>query len=234
MARKTYVETFAEGPGGWLGWNEKGAQPLAFVEGAALSRGPWWIDSNHAPPGGGYLHLLYCLHLHEQFSSMPHHREAGGPNRFVEGGFPTDLTNAKMTLRLKGEVAAKGAQLVLLAQAGVGEIYVNAVLLGQPFAIGPQWSEQTITLAPDPQQWKCLGSHQDRLGFYGWGEIDTVLRDVNCDIILVLHPLDVVPTTPVDGDYHRLRAHDDYVPDRARLPSGHVLLDQVRIEFAHS
>ena len=110
MARKTYIETFAEGPGGGLGWNENGAQPLAFVDRAALSRGPWWIDSNHAPPGGGYLHLLYCLHLHEQFSSMPRHREAGGPHRFVEGGFPTDLTNAKMTLRL----AALGAQRGLL------------------------------------------------------------------------------------------------------------------------
>ena len=232
MPGKTYIETFEDGPGGWLGWDGNGAQRLEIIDGAAVSRGPWWVDSNHAPPGGGYLHLLYCLYTHPKFSNMESHLAAGGGNRFVDAGFPTDFTHAKMTLRLKGEMDWKGSSLVLLAQAGVGDIYVNSVLMAQSFDVTSNWSEQTISLDPDPQQWKCLGSRHDRTDTYGWGEIGDVLRDLNCDIILVLHPLDVVPAEPIDGDPHRLRAGAEYEIDGARLPAGHVWLDEVRIEFA--
>ena len=103
--------------------------------------------------------------------------------------------------------------------------------MGQPFAITEDWSEQTITLDPDPEQWKCMGSRHDRTDFYGWGDISDVLRDLNDDIIFVLHPLDVVPAEPIDGDPHRLKAGEDYQVDRSRLPAGYVMLDEVRIEF---
>ena len=66
MTARIYVENFEDGPGGWLGWDARGPRRLEFVEGAVLSQGPWWVDSNHAPPGGGYLHLLYCLHTHRR------------------------------------------------------------------------------------------------------------------------------------------------------------------------
>ena len=47
-----------------------------------------------------------------------------------------------------------------------------------------------------------------------WTTMDGVklqdfLRDVNGDIILVLHPLDVVPAAPIDGDPHLLKAGED-------------------------
>jgi len=57
------------------------------------------------------------------------------------------------------------------------------------------------------------------------------LRDVNCNIILILFPLDIVPAQPIDADPHFLRAGKDYPVDRSRLPEGYVMLDEVRIEF---
>ena len=60
---KTYVEEFDENPGGWLkvvdNWHV--AAPLPVKNGAIWCYGPWWVDYNHAPPGGGYLQLLMCL-----------------------------------------------------------------------------------------------------------------------------------------------------------------------------
>ena len=146
MTPRSYVEDFENGPGGWATHREA----LQIRDGVAVSRSPWWVDPNHAPPGGGYLHLLYALWTTAE--SAQSHKGIAGDNRFVGGGFPTDFTNARMTVRIKGELEAKGANLVLLAQAQVGEIKVNSVLTGQPIAVEPDWSEQTITLVPDDDQ----------------------------------------------------------------------------------
>jgi hypothetical protein len=222
----TYVETFDDGAGGWTSWS-RGLTALETRPGSVVSRSPWWIDANHAPPGGGYLHLLFVLYTSE-------HRETpqSGVNRFVEDGFPTDFTNARMTLRLRGELETRGTKLVLLAQARVGDRALNHVLTAQPFEVTPDWTEQTITLVPDPDQWLCLGSRHDRMDTYGWGDIADVLRDLNADIILVLHPVDVAPAGPIDHDPHYLSAGKDYDADVSRLPSGYVEMDEVRIEFA--
>ena len=47
-----------------------------------------------------------------------HQREVQGENRFVRGGYPTNFTNAQISVRLKGELEAKGAQLLLLSALG--------------------------------------------------------------------------------------------------------------------
>jgi len=227
-----YVETFDDGPGGWYGWisNAAGPKPLEIRDGCAVSHSPWWIDYNHAPPGAGYLHLLYMLNT----SGKPgeHQREVEGQNRFVNGGFTTDFTNARVTLRLKGEVELNGAELVLLCQSVQGGICSGWLLTGQPFSITSEWSQQTVVAVPNPAQWTCLGSRHDRADFYGELPLETVLRDVNTDILLVLHPLDIQPMGPIAGDPHRLRPEKDYPVWRSRLPEGYVLLDEVRIEFS--
>jgi hypothetical protein len=235
-----YIETFDDGPGGWYGWlsNAAGPKPLEIRESCAISRSPWWIDYNHAPPGAGYLHLLYMLNT--AGLAGEHQREVQGENHFVRGGCPTDFTHARMTLRLRGELEARGAQLLLLCQAvqacpersRKGGICSGWLLTGQPFRVTPDWSEQTVTLVPDPAQWKCLGSRHDRTDFYGEIPLATVLRDVNTDILLVLHPLDVAPMGPFVGEPHRLRPERDYPVWRSRLPEGYVWLDEVRIDFA--
>ncbi|MCC7262942.1 MAG: hypothetical protein IT369_10510 [Candidatus Latescibacteria bacterium] len=227
-----YREGFDEGPGGWYGWisNAAGPKPLEVRDSAALSRSPWWIDYNHAPPGAGYLNLLYMLNTGGRPGE--HQREVEGENRFVKGGYPTNFLGARFSLRLKGELEAKGAQLVLLCQAVHEGICSGWLLTGKPFQVTPEWSEQTVTLDPDPAQWTCLGSRHDRADYYGVLPLERVLGDVNTDILLVLHPLDVVPMGPLVGDPHRLRPERDYPVWRGRLPEGYVLLDEVRIDFA--
>ena len=113
----------------------------------------------------------------------------------------------------------------------MGHSAVNFVLSSQYFAVTPDWSEQTITLAPDPAQWHCLGARHDLTDVYGWGGIESVLRDVNIDIILLLHPLRIVPLRPQPGGPHSRRAEVDYEVDRKHLPSGEIRLSEVQIDF---
>jgi hypothetical protein len=160
-----------------------------------------------------------------------HQREVEGVNRFARDRYPTNFANARITLRLRGEVEAKGARLLLLCQAVQDGICSGWLLSSQPFAITPDWSIQSVTTAPDPAQWTCLGARHDRADYYGEIPLETVLRDVNADILLVLHPLTIEPMEPIAGDPHRLRPERDYPVWRSRLPEGYVLLDEVQIEF---
>ncbi len=232
MTNRVYRETFADGPGGWMAWlgpNRPAAPEI--VDNALISRSPWGIDANHAPPGGGYLHLLFILFTAPQPNPSPAYAPLMRDNRFIEGGYSTDLRNARLTVRVKGEVKLKGANFVLHCQSRVGDKAINFVLTGQPITITPDWTEQTITLTTDSSQWLCIGARHDLTDVYGWGEIDEVLRDVNIDIILLLHPLNIVPLTPEANGPHDRRPEIDYAVDRSYLPEGYVMLDEVRIEY---
>ena len=228
---RLYRETFDDGPGGWFGWisNAEGPKALEVRDSCLVSRSPWWIDYNHAPPGAGYLNLLAMLLTRGPCGE--HQREVAGANRFVTGGFGTDFTNAKLTLRLKGELLARGTQLCLLAQSIQDGVCSGWLLTGQPFEVTTDWSEQTVIAVPDTSQWTPLGSRHDRADFYGTLDLPRVLRDVNTNILLVLFPLDVAPMGPISADPHRLRPEKDYPVWRSRLPEGYVLIDEVRIEF---
>lgn len=234
MANKTtYVETFDNGAGGWIAWLGQGRPAAAeVVDGALISRSPWGIDSNHAFPGGGYLNLLFVLFTAPQPNPGPKYAPLMGNNRFIEGGYPTDFRNAKLTVRLKGEVNLKGAQLLLHCQSTIGDIAINYVLTGQPFVVTPEWSEQTIHLTTDPEQWLCLGARHDMMDVYGCDEIEKVLADINLDIILLLHPINVVPATPEEHGPHYRRPEVDYAVDTSYLPEGTIMLDTVTIQFA--
>ena len=102
---KVYEETFESGPGGWYGFQDAPGQrkrQLEWQPGRLTSRSPWWIDYNHAPPGAGHLHMLFCVFTRGPIAE--HYGEVGGENAFVSGEFGTDFTDAKFTIRLKGEI----------------------------------------------------------------------------------------------------------------------------------
>jgi hypothetical protein len=248
--RTPYVETFDDGSGGWFTWkpapempspSDESSIPPEIRDGVLVTRSPWWVDSNHAPPGAGYLHLLAYL-----LTNGAHIPPKGWPNRFVEGGYSRDLRDAVLNVRLRGEVTLRGAELVLLAQATLPKTTANLVLTGQPIPIEPAWADRTITLSPDPDQWTCLGARHDLGAYYGCAEPEDVLRDVNVDLILVLFPLQIVPTEPV-ADIHLGRPHrrvtqealrsgtrprdPGYDVDWAFLPDGWVEIDTVRIDY---
>ena len=223
MAGRIYHENFDNGAGGWIAWLGQNRPTVAEIEdGALISRSPWGIDSNHAEPGAGYLNLLFILFTRPQPNPGPLYAPLMKNNRFIEEEYPTDFRNAKITARLKGEVELKGAQLLLHCQATVGTIAINYVLTGQPFQVTPEWSEQTITLTTDPAQWLCLGARHDMHDVYGCDDIEVVLRDINLDIILLLHPINVVPATPEANGPHYRRPEVDYAVDTSLLPTGYV------------
>src|SRR5262245_11547634 len=116
MAPKNYTETFDNGPGGWVRVVDNVQPPAALPvrEGALWSFGPWWVDYNHAPPGAGYLQLLMCLPTKGPFGE--HYRETAGQNRFVASRQPLDFTNARFSVRLKGELEPETAKVCLLVQ----------------------------------------------------------------------------------------------------------------------
>ncbi|MFN7922258.1 MAG: hypothetical protein U0Q16_19295 [Bryobacteraceae bacterium] len=228
----TYKEGFDDGPGGWHGWidNFQGPGRLLVRDGSAISHSPWWIDYNHAPPGAGYLHMLFCLPT--KASTLGEAvMDAGGRNRFIDSGCGTDFTDARITIRSRGELDARGASMVLLCQAGVDGVVSGWALTSQPLHVTSGWSEQTLHLRPDPAQWTALGSRHDRTAMYGVRDLGKVLRDVNSNIMLILFPLDVAAMLPVARP-HEVRAGRDYPVWQRRLPDGYVLLDEIRIDFA--
>ena len=89
--------------------------------------------------------------------------------------------------------------LRLRSSAGVGSKASASEVTSPSFAVTLDWSVQTMTLAPDPEQWLRLGARHVLNGVYGWGDIDSVLRDVDIDIIILLHPLQIVPMRPKSG-----------------------------------
>jgi hypothetical protein len=231
--RRSYVETFDHGPGGWYG-DRHFALPV--WDGVAYCCSPWWLDANHAPPGAGYLHLLMWLYTDKrsyqgQSESLKHLPYIG--NRFADDDYSRDLTSARVTLLLRGKVDLKGAQLLVLVQAKTPRTTANMVLTGQPFEITSDWSEQTVTLTPEARQWTCLGARHDMQKEYGCDDIAAVLRDVNLDLIFALFP--VRPVAACDNvkpsDVDRLRAVADYPVRQEHLPKGLVMFDTVKIDY---
>ena len=228
---RAYLETFDNGPGGWYA-DRRSALPV--WDGVAYCYSPWWTDANHAPPGAGYLHMLMWLYTdkkhyqHEdEYTRLLPYRYS----RFAEEGWSNNLTNAKLTVRLRGDGDFKGAQLVFHVQAATAKTTANFALTGQPFKIMREWSEQTVTLAPDPKQWTCLGARHDMQNEYGCDDIAKVLAAVNLDIIFLLLPVKVVPACGGIEDINIPRAVKDYPVDPQYLPKGLVMFDTIKIEY---
>jgi hypothetical protein len=230
--RSPYIETFDNGSGGWCAWGT-GSHLPEVQDGALITRGPWRVDPNHSAPGAGYLHLLTYLYTHPNYYTEPFAAQVG-VNRFLAEHKDRNLTNARMTVRLRGEVDLKGAQLTLWVQADIGNSRPNFVLTGQSLVVTPDWSEQTLLLTDDPAQWTCAGGRHDRMELYTLGDIRDALRDVNCDLIIVLFPLNVVPLDAPLEERDRLRTHSEYEPDYAYLPSGVIEFDTIKIEYSTS
>ena len=232
MTAAVYHEQFDDGPGGWYGWisNAGGPKPLEWQRGSLTSRSPWWIDYNHAPPGAGYLHMVFCLATAGPRSEAC--LEAGGTNRFLQGGYPANFSNASISVRLSGELVDRHARLLLLIQGNAGGITSGWLLTQSPLAISASVTEQTIHLEPDAANWTALGVRHDRADMYGVRPLDHVLRCVNVNLMLVLFPLDIVPMGTIDGDPDILRPERDYPVWRHRLPEGYITLEGIRIQFA--
>jgi len=234
QSREPYGENFDNGPGGWLA---NRYDPLPILDGTVYCYSPWYLDSHHAPPGAGYLHMLMYLYTSGKYVGPDRQSHLAG-NRFIEQNKSTDLTNARLTVRLRGDVDLQGSKLLLLVQGKTPKTMANFVLSGQPLRIEREWTEQTLVLSPDPGQWTCLGARWDKTDQYGCDDITVLLKDVNFDIMFVLFPLKVVPTHPETvKDMHRMRPGQDYPGypsyevEQRYLPRGVIMFDSVRIDY---
>lgn len=232
--REAYGENFENGAGGWL---SNRYEPLPILDGVAYCYSPWYLDSHHAPPGAGYLHMLMYLYTRGDLVGADRKSHLQG-NRFIEQNKSTDLTNARLTVRLRGDIDLQGSNLVLLIQGKTPKTMANFVLTGQPLRVEREWTEQSIVLSPDPNQWTCLGARWDKVDQYGCDDIAVLLKDVNFDIMFVLFPLKVVPTHPeLVKDMHRMRPGQDYPGypsyevEQKYLPRGVIMFDSVRIDY---
>ena len=236
-SRETYFESFDNGQGGWI----KGRMfPMTIFDGVAHCYSPWWVDANHAPPGGGYLNLIMWTYTNEKFmtESLDWFKSKGVrppytsafDSKFIANNHSTDLTNTRLSVRMRGEIDLKGTQLYLLVQGKNDKTTANYIFKGQPFIINREWTEQTVTLTPDPSQWLCIGARHDMTDEYGCFPIDELLSDVNVDIIFVLFPVNVVPVEKV-ADKNKLRAVEDYHVDQSFLPKGVIMFDWIKIEY---
>ena len=122
--------------------------------------------------------------------------------------------------------------LTLWVQADVDDTRPNFALTGQSLTVTEDLSEQTLLLSDDPSQWTCVGGRHDKQELYGYGDIRDALRDVNCDLILVIFPLNVIPLDAPLEMRDQLRTHRDYEPDYAYLPSGVIEFDTIRIDYS--
>jgi len=227
----SYVEDFDHGPGGWVRVVDNFAPPAALPikDGVVRCQGPWWVDYNHAPPGGGYLQLLMCLVTCG--ASTEAVREVAGLNRFTSGKYSTDFTQAKITLRVRGELETAGTKLSLLIQGSQGGLCSGWVLTGQTFPVESRWTETTVTAVPDPEQWTSLGSRHDRTGTYGERPLLDILAQVDVNIHIVMFPVKPRPMGPLSGDPHHLRAGRDYPLWPSSIAQGYVEIDRVQIDF---
>ncbi|MBV7336528.1 hypothetical protein KFU94_51520, partial [Chloroflexi bacterium TSY] len=128
MGSIVYRETFASGPGGWMTWLGPN-QPAApeIIDNALISCSPWGIDSNHAHPGGGYLHLP--VHpVHSASAQSGSSLWTSDDRKSLHRQWLLDrLANVRLTARLKGEANLRGAKLVLHCQSRIGDKAINFV-----------------------------------------------------------------------------------------------------------
>lgn len=231
MARTPYIHDFDRGHGGWFA--DRG-YALRIWDGIAHCYSPWFLDPNHAPPGAGYLHLVLWIYTDRQWYQSDKPWAAQLPYRessFADQGKSRDLRNARLTVRLRGDVDLKGAHLLVHVQAKTSKTMANLALTGQPITVTENWSDQSVVLANDPKQWTCLGARRSLTDKYGCDDLDTVLSDVNYDLILILFPVQVRPAIAGVTDPDALVAGVDYPVNPSLLPKGLIQFKSIRIDY---
>jgi hypothetical protein len=106
-SRTPYIETFDHGPGGWYADRR---YALSVWDGVAYCYGPWWVDANHAPPGAGYLNLIMWIYTKKNWYQADNAYTRSLPyvgSSFAEQNKSTNLTNARLSVRLRGDVDLK-------------------------------------------------------------------------------------------------------------------------------
>lgn len=156
-------------------------RPLETESGVATSSGPWWIDPNHRTPRAGNIHLVAFAFSRHIFGS-PH----------------TDMTDATVTLRIKGNgfQVGEGNLFFWVQGFSYGIQRSSNHALNVPIAVTDDWKEFSLHLSPSAN-WIPLGSSTDLEHEYGIADIEEILARTY-DFGLIILPVN--PANPATGE----------------------------------
>jgi hypothetical protein len=161
----------------WKSWQNKFAC-TSFVpnhNGEAILQSPWWLDSNHAPPGEGFLNLIMYNYIDSIFS---------GKRKTL------NLVNRTLYLELRAKnLNLKQSKLYFWFQtkAPNGK-YINYAFIKSPIILEEGGKILKIKFTSNPIDWICLGSNNDRKDTYDCIPLKDAIYDVNIDFGLIIFP----------------------------------------------
>ncbi|HEV8444783.1 MAG TPA: hypothetical protein VGQ27_14965 [Steroidobacteraceae bacterium] len=206
-----YRHDFADGSGGWrtvhtlvspdqlpvdssncfISWLGLYACTLDVpVEGGrSVLQSPWWLDPNHAKPGGyGHLNLLTWVYLN------------GMPGSSTEGMPSIDLRDVTLRVSMRAQAFnPAGGRLVFWFQTKMPDgRFANFAYTSSPLDAvlppdGSELSQFNIKLVADPAAWTCLGAAVDRSDFYGCMDVVNAMSAVKDDFGFIIIPVSDSP-----------------------------------------
>lgn len=216
-------EDFTYVPAGWQTWHGNSNDPVTYdpvevtadgvMRSTSLYPALWAVDRNHGEPGGlGDLNMV----LHVCLQGNKYGCTSNAPNM--------DLRDAKLRARIRfkcceGEYNSYGVlhtgpqsqsktRLVWWFQswnASIGK-YVNMAAIGTP--LDDDWNNgewQTVEIAPQLNDWTCLGAKNDphNSAMYGCDPTNNVIGNADIGTGLIYFPVDRnnVPVGRVEVDW---------------------------------
>ena len=161
----------------WQSWQGKFAC-TSFVpirDGEVILNSPWWLDNNHAPPGAGYLNLLFYNYIDTIFS-----------------GNKKSLNLEDRTLYLKlrsSNLDLKQSKIFFWFQTkAINGKYINFVYTKVPIHLDEKMKTLEIKFTSNASDWICLGSNERRKDTYDCIDLKDAISDVNIDFGLIIFP----------------------------------------------
>ncbi len=163
--------------GCWKSWQSKFACTsfITISNGEAILQSPWWLDSNHAQPGAGYLNLLFYNYVDTIFSGR--RKSINLDNRTLH----IELRSKKLNL--------KNSKLLFWFQTKASDgKYINFVFTKEQISLDENMKIIELKFTSKPSDWTCLGSNANNSGIYSCIPLKDAISDVNIDFGLIIFP----------------------------------------------
>jgi hypothetical protein len=218
----TYRATFDDGTDGWdslttatsrnVQWSQTGGRSGGYI----FSDGPWWLDTNHGPPGGpADLNIVAWTWSWRLIPNAHDHL--------------IDFRNSRVSMWIRGEdVDLKGSHLVFWIQSRLRNSAksANYAYTSKPLDAalnGGEWTQLSFDLPNNESDWTCLGTTAAKEDTYTCTGLNEALGDVTTDFGLILYPLNFRPS---------LAPEDAAFPDRWQgSPRGRISLDDFELQY---
>jgi len=196
------------------------------------STGPWWVDGNHAPPGYGYLSLVFlCLLRPDKLQNMSFDPHLCYPN----------MREMNIRGKIRGHSAdLKGADLLFWFQcySEKTEKNINYALIGKPLnekLLNGKINDFELNVdVENTEDWVCLGSCAEKSHLYGELDLNNLDAAKPLNMGFILTPMDVKPVWPDECDLSspmNLTTESLWPIDTHSLPTGTIAIYDLEIEY---